>query len=169
MLCLDGRRGAILNPEKSPKITPLLSSRLSFYAKIIFHAIETKFTYFTPVETSSRFSFQKESGCDFILNPTNICYFTDIFEQYTSLLITQKKALFLGDSRSTEAIKKDLPRVYRIIEAPTFEHSRVVGIFFTHLAKIVKKEKIKRMNVEEHFLSLSQFRALKKAFRFITL
>lgn len=91
-----------------------------------------------------------------VTNPVNRNYLSGFTGSTAFLVITQRSAIFVTDSRYTEQAKKEIGAEYKIIVIESTKE------YYRSIADLAKKDRVKSLAIESRHLVLSQYETLKK-------
>ena len=89
-----------------------------------------------------------------VSSEANISYLTGYTCREAYLVISQKKNIYLTDSRYIEEMKKNLP--------DSFTLKKINGSVFTLIAKTCQGLKLKRVGFEERYLAFGEYQRVKQ-------
>ncbi|OGF47435.1 MAG: hypothetical protein A2452_02835 [Candidatus Firestonebacteria bacterium RIFOXYC2_FULL_39_67] len=91
-----------------------------------------------------------------VTSPVNNNYLSSFTGSTAAILLTQKNALFVTDSRYTEQAKKELSGGFELKEIKSSKE------YYQSFLELVKKDGIKTLGVEAKQMTISQYEVLKK-------
>ncbi|OGF46440.1 MAG: hypothetical protein A2231_12760 [Candidatus Firestonebacteria bacterium RIFOXYA2_FULL_40_8] len=91
-----------------------------------------------------------------ITSTINRNYISGFTGSTAAIMLTQKNALFVTDSRYTEQAKKELGRGFEIKEIKSSKE------YYQAFLEVINKDNVKTLGVEAKHLTISQYEVLKK-------